>query len=106
MLYSINLIAIIVPIFIVQYGLSLFCLIKLVFLNQPIQKFLLWNFFILIVVGVGIITFLICYCFFRDRVFPPQPTAEQVKKDEQGQADTDGEKKHEQEPVQENTKNE
>ena len=74
--YSVKLIAILAPIIIVQYGLSLFCLLKLVFLDQPIKRFVVWNIFILVVVGVGVTTFLICYFCFRDRVFPPKKEEE------------------------------
>ena len=91
MLHSVNLIAILAPIIIVQYGLSLFCLLKLVFLDQPIKKFVIWNVFILLVVGVGVATFLVCYFGFRDKVFPPK--ANQEVKD----ADV------KEEPAQENT---
>ncbi len=70
MIYSVNLIAILAPIILVQYGLSLFCLVKLVLLDLPRKKFWLWNFFILIVVGIGVVTFLVCYFKFRDKVFP------------------------------------
>lgn len=73
MIYSANLAAILIPVVLLQYGFALFCLVKLVFLDLPKKKFFLWNFFILLVVGVGIITFLVCYFGFRDKVFPKQP---------------------------------
>ena len=74
MIYSANLLAILIPIILLQYGASLFCLVKLVFLDLPKKKFVLWNFFILIIVGVGVVTFLVCYFKFRDKVFPKKET--------------------------------
>ena len=77
MIFSVSLIAILAPIILVQYGLSLFCLLKLVFLDQPIKKFVLWNLFILLVVGIGVATFLVCYFKFRDKVFPKKAAENQ-----------------------------
>ena len=77
MIYSVNLLVILVPIILLQYGLSLFCLVKLVFLDLPKKKFWLWNFFILIVVVIGVVSFLVCYFKFRDKVFPKKPEAEE-----------------------------
>ena len=100
MLYSVNLIAILAPILIVQYGLSLFCLLKLVFLDQPLKKFIIWNVFILLAVGVGVATFLVCYFGFRDKVFPQkakeakeeekEKAKEEVKEEEQSPQSPDG----------------
>ena len=70
MIYSANLAAILIPAVLIEYGCAPFCLIKLVFLDLPKKRFWLWNFFILLVVGIGFITFLVCYYGFRDKVFP------------------------------------
>jgi hypothetical protein len=81
MFYSLSSLVYIVPAVLAQYGLSIFCLLKLLFLELPKKQFWLWNFFILLAVGVGIITFAVCYRFFRPRVFkaaaaPEQPAPE------------------------------
>lgn len=82
MLYSAPLLAILIPLILLQYGFALFCLVKLVFLDLPKKIFFPWNFFILLAVGVGIITFLVCYYGFRDKVFPKRPEPEVVPKPE------------------------
>ena len=82
MIYSVNLLAVLVPLILLQYGLSLFCLVRLVFLDLPKKKFIIWNFFILIVVGIGVITFFVCYFKFRDKVFPKRQPEENSSTDD------------------------
>lgn len=65
-----------IPAFILQYMLALFCLYKLVMIKYSNRrfnnkKFWLWNVFILLVFFVGSITFLVCSSpKFKDKFFP------------------------------------
>lgn len=70
MLYSVSpLVISIISLAAVQYVAALICLFMLLRLSLSRGKFLAWNFFILLAVFVGVITFLICYFFFSDKVF-------------------------------------
>lgn len=90
MLYSLNpLLIAIIPAFIFQYIAAIFCLLKLLKLDPPKKKFAAWNFFILLIVYIGFITFLICYYFFKNKVFCDSAfLKEQVNEKERAEKDS------------------
>ncbi len=87
-----NSLLLIIPAFIVQYTLALICLSKLVRMHfstcYKISRtaYWVWNIFILLGIGVGIIAFAICKTFFAKKVFGydkdiPYEVADYVPKD-------------------------
>lgn len=75
MFLSFNSLLLIIPIFVLQYALALVCLSKLVKMHFSTcykisrVQYWVWNIFILVGIGVGIITFAICKTFFAEKVF-------------------------------------
>lgn len=76
-------IGIIIAIVAVQYGIALFCLLKLAYLDLTKKEYVLWNLFILLVFFIGDIAFLIYYSKVKDtKRIPPYVPSEDNPSDE------------------------
>lgn len=68
------LIAIIVPIVVLQYAFALFCLLKLAYFDISHKQYILWNIFILIVFFIGGAVFLVYYYKHPNKRIAKEPT--------------------------------
>ena len=84
------IVGIIIAIVIVQYGLALFCLLKLAYLDLTKKEYVLWNVFILIVFFIGDIAFLIYYGKVKDtKRIPPYVPEEKPTDEPTGETESD-----------------
>ena len=84
------IVGIIIAIVIVQYGLALFCLLKLAYLDLTKKEYVLWNVFILIVFFIGDIAFLIYYGKVKDtKRIPPYVPEEKTTDEPTGETESD-----------------
>ncbi|MDE6401049.1 MAG: hypothetical protein K2L54_00375, partial [Clostridiales bacterium] len=68
------LIAIVVPIVVLQYAFALFCLLKLAYFDASRKQYILWNIFILIVFFIGGAVFLVYYFKHPEKRIAKEPT--------------------------------
>lgn len=80
MLFSINWLAVVMPLFLVQYILAIFTLTRLALARLPIRCYVVWNIVILLVFFVGSIVFLVYYYAHR------KPIADQIIAEEDAKA--------------------
>lgn len=75
MFIAINLGLLLIPAVVVQYTMAIACLLMLVnmrFLDKykiSSLKFWVWNFIILLAIGIGFVAFLVCKLFFAKAMF-------------------------------------
>lgn len=88
------IVGIIIAIVIVQYGLALFCLLKLAYLDLTKKEYVLWNVFILIVFFIGDIAFLIYYSKVKDTkrippYVPDEKPTDETTEEQTGETEND-----------------
>lgn len=55
------------PIIVAQYGLALFCLTRLAYVQMSKKSYVIWNLFILLIFFIGDIVFLIYYYGYKKK---------------------------------------
>lgn len=68
-----NIIAIVVPIVVLQYAFALFCLLKLAYFDLSRKQYIIWNVIILFAFFIGGAVFLIYYYKHPDKRVPKTP---------------------------------
>ncbi len=68
-----NIIAIVVPIVVLQYAFALFCLLKLAYFELSRRQYIIWNVIILFAFFIGGAVFLVYYYKHPDKRVPKTP---------------------------------